>query len=156
MSELKNNSNTRTFKIQKKDGYAYKNTSCIQLIKIKRHRQIRNLLLSINGVIIKHSNADTNYWYWDFSAIRNEIRSYLGESLYENDCMRLETMFTYNQLKAIQHYTLNYTELTTSIFTNECTVQFIPDNQTVDVLDGEEIVYYSDQQLKSKEKTNQK
>ena len=153
-TQEENKTKTRTFKIQKKDAYAYKNTSCIQSIKVKRHRQVRNLLLSINGVGIMPSKADTNYWYWDFGVIRKQIREYLGDTPYENECMRLETMFTYNQLKAIQHYSLNYTQLSTSIFTNECMLQFVPDNQTVDMLDAEEVVYYSDQQLKTQSSTS--
>jgi hypothetical protein len=150
-NQTKGKTHVRSFKIIKKEAYAYKHTSCIKSIKVKRHRQLQQLILCINGVYLKCTNSDTNYYYWDFKDLRDNIREYLGETPYENECMCLEKMFTYNQLKAIQHYTLDYNELKSSIFTNECIVQFVPDNQNIDTLEAEEVIYYSDQQLKSKE-----
>ena len=139
---------TRPFKLYKKEEYAYKNTSCIESIFVpvgKNNTRMKGILLCINGIMIEPSHTDNTGWYWNFEEIRNNIREMLGETKRETELLALEATFTYNALKAIQHYKLTREQLKNSIFTSGLMVQFVP-STPVDILDANETVYISDQQ----------
>lgn len=142
------NTKDRSFKIYKKEEYAYKNTSCIKSITITRPRNVKYMLLAINGVTIEPSSANTSSWTWDFKVIREKIRDLFGETKHETNLLALESTFTYNALKAIQHYTLTNDDLKSSVFTSGLIVQFVPSSPSAEILEASEIVYMSDQQLK--------
>lgn len=136
----------RPFKVYKKEEFAYKHTSCIKSITVKKQRNVKACCICINGVPLEPSSQNSKEWIFDFAKIREKIRSYFGETKYENECLRLESTLTFNQLKSIKHYTLTKEILKQIVFTSELIVQFIP-SSPVDFLDCEEIVYISDQQL---------
>jgi hypothetical protein len=136
----------RPFKVFKKEEFAYKHTSCIASIKVKKNKNIKECIIAINGTPLQPSSTDKEFWIFDFEQIRNTIREYLGETQYENDCLRLESTLTFNQLKCIQHYTIHKNTLKNIVFTSGIIFQFIP-STPVDLLECEEIVYISDQQL---------
>ena len=140
------NTKERSIKSYKKEEYAYKNTSCIKSITINRPRNVKYMLLAINGVTIEPSSATPSSWTWDFKVIREKIRDLFGETKHETNLLALETTFTYNSLKAIQHYTLTSEELKSSVFTSGLIVQFVPSSPSAEILEGNEIVYISDQQ----------
>jgi hypothetical protein len=140
------NTKERSFKIYKKEEYAYKNTSCIKSITITRPRNVKYMLLAINGVTIEPSSANPSSWTWDFKVIREKIRDLFGETKHETNLLALETTFTYNALKAIQHYTLPNDDLKSSIFTSGLIVQFVPSSPSAEILEASETVYISDQQ----------
>ncbi len=142
------NTKDRSFKIYKKEEYAYKNTSCIKSITITRPRNVKYMLLAINGVTIEPSSANTSSWTWDFKVIREKIRDLFGETKHETNLLALESTFTYNALKAIQHYTLTNDDLKSSVFTSGLIVQFVPSSPSAEILEASETVYMSDQQLK--------
>lgn len=138
----------RPFKVLRKEEYAYKHTSCIKSISVKKQRNIKSCCICINGVPLDPSSQSSKEWVFDFGKIREKLRSYFGETKYENECLRLESTLTYNHLKCIQHYTLTNEILKQIVFTSELIVQFIP-SSPAEVLECEEIIYVSDQQLKN-------
>jgi hypothetical protein len=149
------NTKERSLKIYKKEEYAYKNTSCIKSISINRPRNVKYMLLAINGIAIEPSSSTPSKWTWDFKIIREKIRDLFGETKHETNLIALESNFTYNSLKAIQHYTLSKDELKSSIFTTGLIVQFVPSTPSAEILEGNEIVYISDQQKEQQQKEQQ-
>jgi len=137
----------RTFRINNKEAYAYKNTSCIKEVSIMKSKKCKECVMVINGIPFRYTSSTPAKWIWNISELRNAIRDYLGENEYESNCIRLEANFVFNQLKALQHYTLSVDECKGSIFTSELVIQFFPDKE-IDTLDGEETVYISDEQKK--------
>ncbi len=137
----------RTFRIYNKEAYAYKHTSCIKEISIFKHKSYKDCVMVINGIPFKYTSSTDAKWTWDIHTLRESIRDYLGENEYETNCIRLENNFVFNQLKALQYYTLNVEECKGSIFTSELVIQFFPDKE-IEQLEGEEIVYVSDEQKK--------
>ncbi len=135
----------RSFKIYKNEHYAYKNTSCFKSITVKRSKQVKYMLLTINGVAIEPSSTSTDSWTWDFSILRENFRDLFGETQRETELIALENTLTYNGLKAIQHFTLSSAELKGSVFTSNLMIQFIPNNQNQNIFECEEIIYISDQ-----------
>ncbi len=133
----------RTFRVYNKESYAYKHTSCIKEIHIIRTPKCKECIMMINGIPFPATSVTSTKWTWDISLLRNTIRDFLGDNEYETNCIRLESNFVFNQLKALQYYTLNVEECKGSIFTSELVIQFFPDKE-IDQLDGEEIVYISD------------
>jgi hypothetical protein len=147
----------RPFKLYKKEEYAYKNTSCIESIFVPKDKntiRMKNILMCINGIMIEPSHADNTGWYWEFEQIRENIREMFGETKRETELLALEATFTYNALKAIQHYKLTREQLKNSIFTSGLMVQFVP-STPVDILEANETVYISDQQQKQKQEQEQ-
>jgi hypothetical protein len=141
------NTKSRPFKILKAEEYAYKHTSCIKQITVKRPRNVKKCSICINGIALEPSSATSEQWTFDFEKIRNKIREYFGETEYENQCLRLESTLTFNQLKCIQHYTISKENLKYVVFTSGLLIQFLP-TTPVEQLECEEIIYISDQQLK--------
>lgn len=144
---LNNKTKSRTFKILKKEAYAYKNTCCIKSINVKKPKNIKTCLLYINQIPVPPSTSNKNEWIWDFEILREKMRDFLGDSQQEQSYMNLERTFVYNQLKAIQYYTLTTQEYMNSVFTSELMVQFAPYGD-IDELEASEIVYLSDEQSK--------
>lgn len=116
----------RTFRIYSKESYAYKHTSCIKEISIIRTKKYKGCIMVINGIPFQPTNITPEKWTWDIKELRSTIRDFLGENDYEVNCSRLEANFVFNQLKALQHYTLNVEECKDSIFTSELVIQFFP------------------------------
>lgn len=141
----------RDFKIFRKEEYAYKNTSCIKSISVKRNKSnkhIKHCILAINGVGILPSLTTPTQWMWDFSFIRGEIRELLGEDKRETELIALESTLVYNALRCVQHYTIPTNELKNIVFTSSLRLQFVPEEE-IEILDANEIVYASDIQKKS-------
>ena len=136
----------REFKIYRNEEYAYKNTSCIKSFQLKKDKKLKDIFLAINGVIINPSKITQTDIIWDFKDIRNNIRDLFGETPKETELLSLESMISYNSLKAIQHYSLQKDELKSSVFTSNLIVQFVP-NPPLDVIEVSETVFISDQQL---------
>jgi hypothetical protein len=146
----------RDFKIFRKEEYAYKNTSCIKSISVKRNKSnkhVNNCILAINNVGILPSLTTPTQWMWDFGFIRDEIRDLLGEDKRETELIALESTFVYNALRCVQHYTLPTSELKNIVFTSALRLQFVPE-QEVDMLDANEIVYASDVQKSQSSKSS--
>ena len=111
------NIKNRSFKVFKKEEYAYKHTCCIKSIFVNRNKDVKFCAICINGVVIYPSSSSPQGWTFDFKILREQFRDYLGETKEEIECIRLEQTLTFNSLKAIQHYTLTKDELKNCIFT---------------------------------------
>lgn len=139
----------RTFRLHNKEAYAYKNTCCIKEISIIRTKKCKECILLINGIPFTPTSITSDKWIWNIGKLRDMIRDFLGDNEYETNCIRLESNFVFNQLKALQYYTLTVNECKESIFTSELVIQFFPDKE-IDQLEGEETIYISDIQKEQK------
>ncbi len=75
----------RLFKVLKKEEFAYKHTSCIKSITVKKQRNLKVCCICINGVPLEPSSQNSKEWIFDFAKIREKIRYYFGETKYENE-----------------------------------------------------------------------
>jgi hypothetical protein len=118
---------TRECKIQYKDNFKFKNTSLFTKLLIKKSKHFKKINLLINNVEFKQSSEDKDYHIFDISSIRDICRQSLGYDKYENDLIRIETTFTYENLKAINFYTgLSLEILRNSIFSQDLEIHFKP------------------------------
>jgi hypothetical protein len=110
----------RTYKLEKRTEFKFRNVCLLKSLKIKKTREIRNIVMVINGVQLKPSKTNANNLFFDIEPIRTHMRDVLGMDEEENDLIRLETTFVYNDLQAMSFYkNIDHKLLKNYLFINE-------------------------------------
>lgn len=138
---------TRTYKLDKRNDFKFRNICLLKSIKINKNREIRNISMIINDVEIKPTKINANNVIFDIELMRKHMRDVLGMDDEENNLIRLETTFVYNDLQAMSFYkNVDHKILKNYLFVNEdlqitfkVTAAKIPD-----YLDAEEQYIISD------------
>lgn len=118
---------TRECKLQHKDNFKFKNTSLFTKLQIKKSKSFKKINLLINGIEFKQTSEDKDFHIFDVKHIRDYCRDALGLDQHENDLIRIETSFVYENLKAINFYSkLPLELLKNSIFSQDLEIRFKP------------------------------
>jgi hypothetical protein len=81
----------------------------------------------INGIEFKQTSEDKDFHIFDIKLLRDYCREALGFDQHENDLIRIETSFVYENLKAINFYSkLPLDLLRNSIFSGDLEIRFKP------------------------------
>jgi hypothetical protein len=111
---------TRTYKLDKRNEFKFRNVCLLKSIKINKNREIRNISIIINEVEIKPTKINANNVIFDIELIRKHMRDVLGMDEEENNLIRLETTFVFNDLQAISFYkNVDHKLLKNFLFVNE-------------------------------------
>ena len=144
----------RFYVLKLEEYFAFKNTCLLKRISIKRTRGIKHIQLNINGLFFDPTKTSIDSIEFDMEEIRKRCNEVLGLTQEENDLLRLDEYFRYNQLRAIQYYsTCTKEQLNTSIFTSELTLFFkVNASEQIKRLEVTETSYKSDVQLEKETK----
>ena len=111
---------TRTYKLDKRNDFKFRNICLLKSIKINKNREIRNISIIINDVEIKPTKINANNVIFDMELMRKHMRDVLGMDDEENNLIRLETTFVFNDLQAISFYkNVDHKLLKNFLFVNE-------------------------------------
>jgi hypothetical protein len=138
---------TRTYKLDKRNDFKFRNICLLKSIKINKNREIRNISMIINEVEIKPTKINANNVIFDMQELRTHMRDVLGMDEEENNLIRLETTFVYNDIQAMSFYkNVDHKLLKNYLFVNEdLQITFkVTAAKTPDYLDAEEQYIISD------------
>ena len=112
--------NIRTYKLDKRTNFKFRNVCLLKSIKIKKTREIRNIIMIVNGVEINPTKINANNVIFNIEDMRNHMREVLGLDEEEHNLIRLETTFVYNDLQAMSFYkSIDHKKLKNYLFVNE-------------------------------------
>ena len=113
--------------VKYENSWKYINVCMIRDWKIKRVPNLTDLQVSINGVSIKPSSKNDQYFVFNFPTLRAKWFELLGQTSIECDLIALEDACMYNQLAAIGQYSqVPKASMKGSLFTNELNIVFQP------------------------------
>jgi hypothetical protein len=111
---------TRTYKLDKRNEFKFRNVCLLKGLKIKKTREIRNVTMIVNDIEITPTKTNANNFIFDIENMRNHMREVLGLDEQEHNLIRLETTFVYNDLQAMSFYkNIDHKKLKNFLFVNE-------------------------------------